>query len=155
MSNKPKQIRSLTKAQVLQGANYQESVYIDALDGEVEIRMLTGGEIAAIMAMPARGMKLSLSDLEDAMDDEGNIVPGTMPDASLEFDMEEMFLTDQRIRFTTVKHGLSLRDGEEWSMEEVESISPPAAINQIAREIWRISNVKESDLSALKMFRGE
>lgn len=147
MTNRPNVVRALTKAQMLQGRNYTETVYIPALDGDVVIRVLTGGEIARIKAIPARGLKISLQDLANVTEE------GDEAAAGIDFDMEQIFLSNEDVRFMTVALGLSVEGGDRWSVADAEAISPPEAVEEIAKEIWRISKVDERDLTALGRFR--
>ncbi len=153
MSNRPKGVIALTKAQVLQGRNYTEQVYIPALNGEVVIRVLTGGEMARLKAMPTRGLKLSLADLAGASGSDPN---RAMEEAArIQFDMESIAIANEEQRFFSVACGLSVPGGEMWSVEEAEAIKPTEAIEQIAKEVWRISDLDERDLTVLGRFRGE
>lgn len=148
MSNRPKVINRLTKAQILQGRNYTEEVHVDALDGEVLVRVLTSGEVEQIKAVPARGMSLSFEDLDAAQ------AEGAQADARLNMDMEQMFLSQSEARFMTVAWGLSTPGDEAWTVEDARSLGSEA-VEQIAKEVWRISNVSEADLDALSSFRGK
>lgn len=151
MGNKPSAINRLTKAQILQGRNHTEEVEIPALNGSVTIRILTSGEIEYVKGLPARGIHLSMQEIEQL---EGK----SRADAKLNFDMEAMFAGQAEAAFVTVAFGLTLPDApkeERWTVEDARSITPPEAVEQIAKEVWRISKVDESDFDMFQRFRDE
>lgn len=150
MSNRPSNVMPLTKAQILNGRNHTESVYISAINGYVRIRVLTSGEIAQAEAIEAGAIKLTMNadaSSEDAM----------MESSKLDVDLKELHIAEHQANALIVAYGLSVPDGETWSTEDVNNISPPEAVTQIAKEVRRISKVKDGGamLDQLNNFRNQ
>lgn len=146
MSNRPSGVMPLTKAQILNGRNYTERVYIPALEGEVVIRVLTAGETARAGAMETRDLSMSMDLAGDKKQIEESM--------ALDINIEDMLLNEHRSNVYVAACGLSVGD-DTWTEDDVEAIKPAEALEQIAKEVRRISKISGSMMENIAQFRGD
>lgn len=132
----------LTKAKILSGKDYRETVYIKSLNGEVTIRPLTQSEYARVESLLAEGTKVSVKGRGKNLDSS---------DANVEVDVGEITRKEHESQCLTVS--LCLSGDESWTEEEVGQISPAGAVKEIAKEIYRISGVNPDGRKLAENFR--
>lgn len=162
MSNTPNGVVRLTKAQILNGRNHITYEHIDELEGEVPLRPMNGGQIAEIDAIQSRGISIRIAGI-DAKNSKAiketvrkieSDPDAAKADESIEvgIDLEEMSRAESLTNALAVMYGMA--DGEDWTLDDVNAISPPSAIATIAAAVFRISKVDQEEMRKLKSFRG-
>ena len=144
---------TLTKAEILLGTQARKNVFIDALDGEVEIRPLTDGELHQIQLKFVRAvsMKLDLTS-EELQGDVGEKALELAKKLNMDIDVAEFAQADYESILMAAAFGLSV--DEEWSTDEIEGL-PPGASTQIADEVYELSGARPEQEAMLRHFRGD
>lgn len=137
----------LTKDIILKGKDRKVKIFIKELGGEIEIRPLTEEAWAEIQAT---GFAKSEMISEPVFDKDGNVDrKGTAKNVQMKFDIEQLTKSNFMQNVLALKYGLV----EEWTEEEIKSISPPGIIDKIAKEIYKISEISDEELEDINFFR--
>lgn len=137
----------LTKAIILKGKDRKVKIHVKELGGEIEIRPLTEEAWAEIQAT---GFSKSEMVSNAVFDKDGNIDrKETAKNVQMKFNMEQLSKSNFMQNVLALKYGLV----EEWTEEEIKSISPPGIIVKIAKEIFKISELSEGELEDINFFR--
>ena len=150
MTNK-KDVKTLSKADLLKGTDSEEEVYIEVLDANIVVRPLSSAEFAEIDAIKNKGFKLKG---EPAVDRKGNPDPSKTK-MNMEIDMEEMAKAEFEADAKAVYYGVSGSETNKWKLEEVKQIQPASAVKGIAQKIYEVSGVLKAQQERLAMFRGQ
>lgn len=139
----------LTKDMILKGRDRIVNIFIQELGGEVRIRPLTEEAWAEIQSV---GFGKSEMVSSATFDKDGNIDrKETAKNVKMKFSMEQLSKGNFMQNVIALKYGLV----EEWTEEEIKSISPPGIIIKIAEEIYKISKISKADLEEINFFRKE
>lgn len=139
----------LTKEIILKGRDKKVRIYIEGLGGEIEIRPLTEEAWSEIEAA-SMGKSEIISGA--VFDKDGNIdKKATAQSVKMKFSTEQLAMGHFLQNVIALKYGLV----EEWTEEEIKSISPPGIIDKIAEEIYKISNITKDQLKDIDFFRKE
>jgi len=137
----------LTKAIILKGKDRKVKIFIKELGGEIEIKPLTEEAWAEIQAV---GFAKSEMVSNAVLDKDGNIDrKETAKSVQIKFNMEQLAKSNFMQNVLTLKYGLV----EEWTEEDIKSISPPGTIDKIAEEIYKISEISKGELEDINFFR--
>ncbi len=128
----------LTKAKILAGKDYRETVEVPSLGGSVEIRPLTQAEYAKIEVMRTEGIVVTGKS-------------GKGRDADVEVDISK--IKEKEIEADCFAVVAGLVTGAPWTLAEVQEISPAGAVKEIAAEIYRISGVTPEGAEIADRFR--
>lgn len=152
----------LTKAQILAGVKYTETLTIEELGGDVTIRALSDGELSVIEAEYIREIGsagIKFGDLNDMRQ-----MKGEKPEQNAEtgedkkkkdFDLAksgDLSLAAKHRDWAICAKALSVN--EEWTRVEVE-ILPRAAVEKIVDRAEEISGAKRNVGLKLESFRQE
>lgn len=148
MVNEKKEERMLlTKDIILKGKDRKVKIYIKELGGEIEIRPLTEEAWAEIQSASFAKSEMISSAV---FDKEGNVDrKETAKNVQMKLNMEQLSKSNFVQNVLALKYGLV----EEWTEEEIKSISPPGTIARIAKEIYKISEISEGELEDINFFR--
>ena len=137
----------ITKDAILKGKDKKVKIFIKELGGEIEIRPLTEEAWAEIQAT---GFAKSEIVSEPVFDKDGNVDrKETAKNVQMKFDIEQLTKSNFMQNVLALKYGLV----EEWTEEEIKSISPPGIIDKIAKEIYKISEISDEELEDINFFR--
>lgn len=138
---------SLTKDIILKGKDRKVKIFVKELGGEIEIKPLTEEAWAEIQSA---GFTKSEMVSKAVFDKDGNVDrKETAKNVQMKFDMEQLTKSNFLQNVLALKYGLV----EEWTEEEIKSISPPGIITKIAKEIYKISEISEEELEDINFFR--
>lgn len=145
----------LTKADILNGrfARCEDVPVPDWDHATVTLWALTEGQWAEVEATRLRGFDMSVGGIEMSgqQTQEGMMEQAA---ASMRFDMEKMTLAEAEADALAVAYSLS-GGHDQWTLEEVKAMRPPAVVSYLAQNVYRISNVTPEDLKALRTFRNK
>ncbi len=144
---------ALTKAELLQGSTARRTTFIEALDGEVEIRPLTDGEFHDIQQkfVEAVSFKLDITP-EDLEAESGPNKAKLAKSLNTEINVAQFAQADYETSLMAAAAGLSM-NGVEWSIAEVAQL-PPGAPEQISDEVYDLSGARPEQEAVLRNFRG-
>jgi hypothetical protein len=137
----------LTKAQILAGVKYTETLTIEELGGDVTIRALSDGELSAIEAEYVREIGsagIKFNDLQEMRTNQKE-----------DFDLAksgDLALAAKQRDWAICAKALSVN--EEWKREDVEKL-PRAAVEKIVDRAEEISGAKRNVGLKLESFRQE
>ena len=138
----------LTKAQILEGMNRRETIYVESLGGHVVIRPLSSGEWAAVQAAQLAGFTQTVRPEtkkgKKGEKDESN------PDMELAMDLGRIITNEYESQVLAVFHGMVSE--EKWTLEQVRNI-PHQALEEIATEVFEITGVTEEVGEQIESFR--
>ena len=126
----------LTKQEILQGIKKIETVFIEALDGEVRLRPLSASEWGMIEEIEAKALG-SFETEEKAF--RGQRKKGSMA-SKARINIEQQTKASNEAKYRAVSLALSIEGGEEWNIGDVEAM-PVAALKEIFESVQRISGV--------------
>lgn len=137
----------LTKEIILKGKDRRVKIYVKELGGEIEIKPLTEEAWADIQSA---GFSKSEMIGSAAFDKDGNVDrKETAKNVQMKFNMEQLAKSNFLQNILALRYGLV----EEWTEEEIKSISPPGIIDKVAKEIYKISEISEGELEDINFFR--
>lgn len=147
--------RLLTKADILEGKEKREKVYIKKLEGSLEIRPLTEAEWSKVLAINSRGMSMTTKV---------EVGRGKPKDFDMVMDLEKSSeATSEAERFIVSFGVVSIK----LTPEDVGRLSPAGVAEEIANHILRITGVSlkktegekakegESKIEVVSSFRGK
>jgi hypothetical protein len=120
----------LTKAKILQGTGYSEEIYIEVLEGKVRLRSLTDSELSRVRALQMKGLRIKGNDV-----------------SSMEMNLETVHTNKYEANCLACSLGLSMKGGDEWTVEDVKKVPTPGFIEEVAKKVMQISGVKEEDIA--------
>jgi len=150
---------ALTKADILQGKDNVQNVYIPELEGEVALRPLTDGQMAQVKVIQSAGIQFrgapgraqglketkgvgALSELEalQAMGD------------TLEFDISEVTKNEYEAKCLAVSYALSVN--ETWTIQDVKNLRPAGVVDVIAKVVFDMTIPKREEVETFREERG-
>lgn len=132
----------LSRADILAGKDRTKDVFIEALQGEVTIRPLTDGEWSQVEAKQSEGLRVIGSGSQ-------------YQDMQLSVDIQQISQAEHEANFLAVAFGLSVKGEKAWDVGTVKDISPPAAVKQIAQEVYKLSGVDPGVEKLVNSFRSQ
>jgi len=132
----------LTKAQILQGIKYTENLYVEELNSEVKIRVLSDGEFAKIEA----DYIIELGKLGISYDDLQGLQEAKAESITLDKSGGISLATRKR-QWEICAKALSV--DEQWTVEDVQQL-PGLAIDKI---VARTEEISQGRLEQIKNFR--
>jgi len=139
--------KKLTKADILQGTNKVEQVYIEKLGGTIPLRPLTDGEFAQIDAMKTAGLKIKGKPQTEGKK-QGK--KSDLEAQEMEIDIEAMQKNDFEADCLAVSFAIA--DDEKWTVEEVKQM-PAGSAKEIAKAVYQLSGATPEGASDVKSFR--
>lgn len=137
----PPQTVVLSKADILKGKDRKVEFFVEELGGAVVLSPLTCVQWAEVQALQAEG----LSIVGDAKD----IARGDSSKMQMSLNTQQLTRAEFNSKAFAVKCGL----GDEWTIDEVKSITPAGLIEKIAQKIFEISGVAGGQTAVLETFR--
>lgn len=133
----------LTKADILEGKEKREKVYIKKLGGSLEIRPLTEVEWARVQAMNTRGSSMTATV---------EVGKGKPKDFDYVMDLEKSFAATSEAERLTVSFGVA---NITLTPEDVGKLRPAGIAEEIANHILRITGVSLKKTEEGKAKEGE
>lgn len=133
----------LTKADILEGKEKREKVYIKKLGGSLEIRPLTEIEWSRVQAMNTRGSSMTAKV---------EVGKGKPKDFDYAMDLEKSFAATSEAERLTVSFGVV---NISLTPEDVGRLSPAGIAEEIANHILRITGVRLKRTEKEKTDEGE
>lgn len=131
------EIKVLTKADLLKGIEDYEVVFIEKLNGNVEVRPLSDGEWQKVKSLKTKGIKMSGS-AKQMQEEDGN----------LEIDVEQIQENSYESDCLAVSYSLK----GNWSVKDVKKLGPGVP-KEIAEKVKEISGVTKETEDAVENFR--
>lgn len=146
-NDKSKERVLLTKEIILKGKDKTYFIQVKGFEGELEIRPLTELAWSEIKALTGNNTEVSINAV---LDKEGKIDrDATAKNASVKLNMMNVSKNEFEQEVKMLKYGLV----EQWTEEEIRSISPPGIISRIAEKILDISQLSKKDIEEISFFR--
>jgi len=137
----------LTKEMILKGREKTCFIQVKGFEGELEIRPLTELAWSEVKALTGKETEVSLSAV---LDKDGKFdKDATAKNARVKLNMMNVSRNEFEQEVIILKYGLV----EEWTEDEIRSISPPGIISRIAEKILEISQLSKEDIKDISFFR--
>jgi hypothetical protein len=131
----------LSKADILKGKDRRVEFFVEELGGAMVLSPLTCVQWAEVQAMQAEG----LSIVGDAKD----IARGDSSKMQMSLNTQQLTRAEFNSKAFAVKCSL----GDDWTIDEVKSITPAGLIEKIAQKVYEISGVGGGQAAVLESFR--
>ena len=131
----------LSKADILRGKDRKVEFFVEELGGSLILSPMTCAQWAEVQAMQAEG----LSIVGDAKD----IARGDSSKIQMSLNTQQI----SRAEFNSKAYAVKCSLGDDWSIDEVKSISPAGLIEKIALKVYEISGVGKDQGGVLETFR--
>lgn len=130
----------LNKEAILAGVKIIKEVEIKSLGGFIKLKPLTSSQYAEVQGIKSKSIKVS----------PGSAAKAKSGDIGMEMDLQQTAIFDCEAKVMAVRYAISV--DESWTTKEVESL-PPDVLDEIAKEVFRISRVDpDKELSEVEKF---
>lgn len=151
----------LTKADILNGKQGTQEIFISLLDKEITLRPLTDGEYSEYQAIK-KDMGVAKTNLDmgklDQINNKGSeseAIKKVMNDIALDLDFKLIEQKTYEANCVVAAYGLSI--DENWHPSDVKKLTPAGVVKEIATAVIRISGLQSPNelASDVKDFRKE
>lgn len=144
--------KKVSKAEILSGKDYEQTVYFEELGGEVTLRPLTEKQYGQVTAIKSAATKLVGGAVYD---EHGNVdQQASTEQMQVEVDIGRSQELELEADATAVAYSMTT-DGEKWNVDEVLSMRPIGIVKKIAAAVYELSGVTKGRVDTAKPFRGK
>lgn len=148
---------AILKKDILQGKELIETVPIESLNQDVDLRPLTDGEYHEVEAIrkDLGKIKIKLKNVDKSLDPESQVEAQrkALEGQNLDMDIKKLSMNNYNANAKAAAFGLS-HSGQKWTDTEVKKL-PSGAASEIAKAVYEISHldIPESLQKDVESFR--
>lgn len=132
----------LTKKEIIDGIDATETVKIKALDGEVELRLLSQSELFQLDAFESKALGV-LKTSESGSRGKGRNISKSELSSQSNIDVHKLTVANQNAKLKAVQWALSIGDTK-WTEQEVSDLTGPV-FNEIYENVQRMNHFGEGN----------